>query len=118
MKIPPIGPLLVVTLLAGPSCRHQSFESTRLYREGVKIEWVVGGAVGAYAHIEVSYTSPQGTVVECPPIFGGIRDADLKFEDLNGDGVEEIIFSGEEGREVASFDPKSKTFAILENTVR
>ena len=88
-----------------------------LEKIGIRIEWQYNGvSAGDYGSVVVWYVDSDN-YIRSPITFGGIKEPHLNYRDLNGDGIDEIIFSGEEGRQVLSFNPKTKSFTILENHV-
>lgn len=107
----------VLTMLISTisTCRNNE---NPLAKFGVNIQWKYSGATSAYPNILV-WTEYRGVRIDCPPIFGGIKDPSLRFKDVNGDGIEEIIFGNDSHSQVVSFKPATKNlpprFVVLVN---
>lgn len=77
-----------------------------LEKHGVRFEWKYGGATSSYpsVHVWVNY---QGQKIKSPLVFSGIRNPELEFRDIDGDGVKDIIFGNKKHEQIVAFKPAS-----------
>jgi len=104
--------LLIFNMVA---CSNQD---NPLKKYGVDVRWEYGGATSSYPRIIV-WVDYRGKKIDCPNIFGGIKDPVLKFKDMDGDGIEEIIFGNKTSSQIVSFKPPTKIspprFIVIKN---
>ena len=95
-----------------------SNQDNPLKKYGVDVRWEYGGATSSYPRIIV-WVDYRGKKIDCPNIFGGIKDPVLKFKDMDGDGIEEIIFGNKTSSQIVSFKPPTKIspprFIVIKN---
>ena len=72
-------------------------------RDGLMVEWRYG-ASSSYPSVEV-WVDLDGQRIECPVVFGGIRDPDLVFDDYNWDGRRDLVFGNPRQKQVVAFFP-------------
>ena len=113
--------ILVVALVLGTSSVllliiQFKWCNNPLKRHGVNIQWAWYGATSTVPTLHVWWEG-AGIRVECPPIFGGLENPRLRFEDMDGDDIEEIVFESGSTQKIASFKPGSPksppSFTIL-----
>ena len=88
-----------------------------LKKIGVGYLWTFPGASSTYPALDL-WIDRAGKRTKCPVTLGGIADAELDFEDMDGDRVPDIVFGTGEERAIISVDPKneSEPFRLLSDT--
>lgn len=74
-----------------------------LSRYDLNVDW----SYGATSTVPSAIVTFQwkGQAMECPFFLGGIEDPDLRFYDVNSDGIPDIVFGTSEEKIVVIFDP-------------
>ena len=79
-------------------------KNSPLEKYGVQFDWKYEGATSSYpsVHVWIDY---GGQKIRSPLVFSGIRNPELKFKDVDGDGVEDIIFGNKKHKQIVLFKP-------------
>lgn len=102
--------LLIIFSLCTTSCKNKIPSSLKVY--DVVILWRYDGATSSYPWIDV-----DSNIGRCPDFFGGIEDPFISFQDVNNDGIEDIVFGNNSLKQIASIDPALKKWKIIRNDI-